>query len=173
MKTYAGIGARKTPNDALSTMGTIGKTLALEGWTLRSGHADGADDAFLRGCLSGKGTKEIYLPWDNFNCGRNSDPGYQAIDVLPNFNEAMDIAEKFHPNWKACSAGAKKLHTRNVYQIVGMDLQTPVNMVICWTPEGKRSGGTGQALRIAEFLEISIFDLALEETMNKLLAFVN
>lgn len=45
-------------------------------------------------------------------------------------------------------------------------------MVICWTKEGKRGGGTGQALRIAQHFYIPIFDLALPDAGEKLCAFV-
>jgi hypothetical protein len=50
---------------------------------------------------------------------------------------------------------------RNCYQMLGLDLKTPVEFVICWTPQGKGAGGTGQALRIARDLKIPIYDLGL------------
>ena len=45
----------------------IGNRLALEGFVLRSGGADGADTFFEIGCDMSNGLKEIYLPWNNFN----------------------------------------------------------------------------------------------------------
>lgn len=51
-----------------------------------------------------------------------------------------------------------KLQARNSYQILGLDLNTPSNFVICWTKNGKGSGGTGQAIRIARAYNIPIFD---------------
>lgn len=33
--------------------------------------------------------------------------------------------------------------------MLGPKLDSPVNFVVCWTSDGKASGGTGQALRIA------------------------
>ena len=71
----------------------------------------------------------------------------------------MVYAEHFHPAWEKCSRGARGLHTRNIYQILGQDLNTPVKCVVCWTKDGKSSGGTGQALRLAEYLEIPVFNL--------------
>ena len=68
------------------------------------------------------------------------------------------MAAEFHPNWSACKQGARRLHARNCHQILGLDLKTPVDFVVCYTPNANRSGGTGQALRIAERLNIPIFD---------------
>lgn len=50
MKIYAGIGSRKTPKKILEQMRNISSFLAKEGYTLRSGGADGADSAFEDGC---------------------------------------------------------------------------------------------------------------------------
>jgi hypothetical protein len=157
-KIYTGIGSRETPFNTLNLMVRIGATLAGDGWTLRSGHAPGADQAFEDGAKLRNGKMEIYLPWRSFE-GADSSPEFVLTqDYHP---EATEIAMKFHPAWHRCSQGAKKLHQRNVYQIVGKELDTPTDLVICWTKDGARKGGTGQALRMAEHLQIPIFDLAV------------
>lgn len=167
---YAGIGSRETPEAILSLMHRIGATLARNGFTLRSGGAPGADTAFEEGAVSAQykgataGT-EIYIPWSNFNGKKFRDGA-----LIPFQNEyaekAMKIAEAFHPNWKACSQGAKNIHTRNVAQVLGPDLQKPSKFIVCWTEGGKGGGkgggGTGQVLRIAKAYNIPIFDLGFE-----------
>ena len=50
-KPYTGIGSRETPTAILDLMIAIGGVLAQRGFTLRSGGADGADDAFEQGCI--------------------------------------------------------------------------------------------------------------------------
>ena len=151
-KPYTGIGSRETPTAILDLMIAIGGVLAQRGFTLRSGGADGADDAFEQGCTLKGGPKEIYLPWAGFN-GRTKSPCYPGPD-------AYDLAAKFHPAWQNCSQAAMKLHARNCYQVLGKKLDSPTRFVICWTQHAKRGGGTGQALRLAEHLKIPIFDLA-------------
>jgi len=163
---YTGIGSRSTPEAVLSLIECIGSELAGVGYTLRSGGAVGADRAFERGCDYHFGTKEIYVPWGGFASGVN-------VSDFDNFDEAMKIAEKFHPAWDRCAEPVKKLHTRNVYQILGSDLNTPTDFVVCWTKDGSGAGGTGQALRIAKYLNIPIFDLGLNETLDKLTYHVN
>ena len=164
---YAGIGSRETPADILALMAEIAEGLDVNFkryWTLRSGGAEGADAAFE----SKAGNKDIFLPWEGFNGRSAKNYGYSTGSSLG----AQLLAEAFHPNWAACSEGARKLHSRNIHQILGSDLNTPVSMVICWTKDGKQGGGTGQALRIAKHMKIPIFDLALNGTVEKLLQFV-
>jgi hypothetical protein len=68
------------------------------------------------------------------------------------------IARLLHPNGKNLSPDALELHARNTYQILGTDLNTPVQFVVCWTEGGLGGGGTGQALRLAKMLNIHIID---------------
>ena len=150
MKYYAGIGSRETPNEFLMLFTSVAMTLAQQGYTLRSGHAQGADSAFERGCNIAAGKKEIYLPWYNFEASNS--------DLVVKNKEAFEIAEKYHPYWFNLSEGAKKLQARNSHQVLGKDLKTPSDFVLCWTKNGSGSGGTGQAIRIAKDYNIPVFD---------------
>ena len=153
-KIYTGIGSRETPSDILSVMKDLAKKLGVMGWTLRSGCAQGADSAFETGA---KGfPTELYLPWNGFE-GRSS---VEVTLTQPN-PDTFPIAEQFHPSWSYLSQGARKLHSRNVHQVLGKDIQNPVlsDMVICWTKNGSGKGGTGQALRMAEHYNIPIYDM--------------
>jgi predicted Rossmann fold nucleotide-binding protein DprA/Smf involved in DNA uptake len=51
MTSYAGIGSRKTPWDICNTMVYLARALRRKGYTLRSGHAKGADQSFEMGGL--------------------------------------------------------------------------------------------------------------------------
>ena len=166
MFTYAGIGSRKTPTDVQLVMKDIAKQLAPL-WKLHSGFAAGADQAFAVGAAEANGEMVNFIPWEGFNGAPGNDPRFICL-----YNpKAMEIAAKYHPNWDACSSSAKLLHSRNVFQVLGADLESPVDMVICWTPNGKRGGGTGQALRIAEAYQIPIFDLAVTIDKHRLCNF--
>ena len=156
---YTGIGARNTPDKVLDLFTNIAKYLATKDFTLRSGAANGADSAFEKGCDISNGSKEIYLPWRGFN---NSKSPLIVEDV-----EAFEIAKKYHPYWTNLKAGAKKLQARNSHQVLGLDLHTPSEFIICYTENGKRGGGTGQALRIAEDYNIPIFDVGLYDDIFK------
>jgi len=157
MKYYAGIGSRETPKDVCMYMTALAKRLAHLGYTCNSGGADGADTAFERGALI---NRQIFLPWDGFN-GRNVDNLTKLHGngsyIVPPFNP--DLVKKYHKKPAALSDAGWKFMSRNSYQVLGKDLSTPVEFVLCWTKDGKVSGGTGQALRIADDHNIPIFNL--------------
>ena len=169
---YAGIGSRETPDEVCRQMEGIAGVLRELGWVLRSGHADKADIAFEKGS---QGQNQIWLPWQGFNYDSDESQGLPRTGhYWPRDNwQAEQNAASFHPNWKACSTGAKKLHIRNVYQVLGPGLgvvqqETVSRMVICWTSDGKASGGTGQAIRIAEATKIPVFNLFHADALDKL-----
>jgi len=161
MKYYAGIGSRQTPKSLIPTIDKIVLKLNELGYTLRSGAADGADKFF-----EDKADKtEIFLPWEGYN-GHTS-------QLFNDTKEGWQLAEKYHPNWNALSDGAKKMMVRNGYQVLGFDLNTPVDFIVCWTRDGKASGGTGQALRIAKDKGITIFNLYYENAYKELYKHLN
>lgn len=149
MYTYAGIGSRKTPYQTLTLMTKCARRLNELGFILRSGGASGADTAFELGVPDNK--KEIFLPWRRFN----DNPSHlYTPDPL-----AMEMARKFHPAWDKCSNAARKFHARNCHQVLGRDLNVPADFILCWTPEGKPVGGTGQALRLAAHWDIPVINM--------------
>lgn len=143
---YAGIGSRKTPQDVCYLMTNVARRLYLRGYTLRSGGAIRADKAFEAGSMA---RKEIYRPRD-------------ATE------ESMSIAEKHHPAWDKCDEVARRLHGRNVFQVLGRDLQSPSHFVACWTADGKDSGGTGLAIRIALSESIPVFNFHDPDALRRL-----
>ncbi len=137
----AGIGSRKTPLDMLMRAEQIGMLCAVRGHMGRSGGAVGFDTAFERGFIA-------------------IEPGYfMRFDASSN-SEWFRHAARYHPAWDACSATVKRLHARNSAIICGPGLDSPVHAIVCWTPGGAVTGGTGQGLRIAEDMRIPVFNLA-------------
>ena len=163
-KAYAGIGSRETPADVMMLMTRVATKLEQSNIILRSGGADGADTAFANGVVYPT-NKRIYLPWVGFNNAAGVYMGSMMED-------AAQIAKQYHPRWSSLSRGAKALITRNTFQILGDDLKTPADFIICWTKDGKASGGTGQGLRIAKDYEIPIFNLQKENHFLQLTNFV-
>lgn len=157
-KYYAGIGSRETPVVVMKEMTRIANYLERQGYTLRSGGADGADTAFSNGCKN----KEIIIPWGGFNgLKHNPDKGYYNFKYLPDIHQAhaKHIAKHHHKNWVDLSDGGRLLHSRNVIQILGLNLNKPVSFVICWTALGQLKGGTAQAIRVAMDKDIPVFNL--------------
>lgn len=156
MITYAGIGSRETPSNICDAMQSWGSWLARTGWVLRSGRARGADQAFELGCDSAlmNHPKQIF-----------------TADMSVQHPEWFTHAALFHPAWERCSAYAMALHARNSAIMLGDRLDAPVKLVACWTKDGKASGGTGQALRIAARYGIPVFNFFNDPYANALREF--
>ena len=158
MIVIAGIGSRKTPQNVLEIFESFARTASTGrngyGAWFRSGHADGADYAFE------KGAREkcvVYLPWDSFN---HEQPLLGRATALNHIDEAaFKFVLEHEPHAASCSNGVKLLKCRNVFQILGRDMCSNSDLVVCWTPNGEVVGGTGLALKIAKEHNIPIINL--------------
>jgi hypothetical protein len=161
-KAYAGIGSRETPEDILLLMRAAARALENAGLMLRSGGANGADTAFEHGVYHWP-NKQIFLPWSGFNKRTIRQPGCYVLtgDFI---EQAHAIAAEHHPAWNRLARNIQALHARNVAQVLGPELNDPVQFVMCWTPQGKGGGGTGQAIRIAKSYHVPVFDMAAMST---------
>jgi hypothetical protein len=177
-RTYAGIGSRETPTDFLDLMRRIAKRPKAAGFVLRSGGANGADEAFDVSATCA----EIFLPWPNFTgYGKRKTklPAGPGIVVHANAtHKARSIAAKHHPKWYSISDLSKAMHARNTHQILGATCEDPSAFVVCWTPDGSvgkttgKTGGTGQAIRIARAYGIPVFNLQRDDHRAAWEAFV-
>jgi hypothetical protein len=152
VKFYAGVGARDTPPEILMWMKAAAQAFKADGWTLRSGHAEGADMAFEEGA---DGAAQIFLPWPTYN---NETPVRGWRMDRPDAR-AFEIAQEHHPNWYTMGSGGRALHARNCHQVLGQHLVDPVTFVLCWTESGHRKGGTATTIRLAESRRIKVFNL--------------
>lgn len=115
-----------------------------------------------------------YIPWNGFN-DRLSD----GVSVLTleqgDRDKALDIIKEVHPAFDKLSLGAKKLHARNAYQVLGIYLDTPSKFLICYAQvdaQGVPKGGTRTAWVLAQMLDIPCFNLGNDrdyERVTKLL----
>lgn len=161
-KTYAGIGSRKTPPEMCQVFANLAGRLGQAGWTLRSGRAEGADSAFEAGARAVRGSCEIYLPEDLSPLSQRVNDDLREARYLDEVTGSVlgckIIARLLHPYGNHLRPESLELHARNTYQIIGRDMNSPVQFVVCWTEGGLGKGGTGQALRLAKMLNIHIID---------------
>lgn len=175
MRSYSGIGSRQAPTQILDLMTRIASRLAKRGYVLRSGAADGSDIAFEAGARGVGGDSEIFLPWRGFNGSAS------PLFNLPLDEQAALIASHVHPAWADLKPPVRKLHARNVYQVLGRDLRSPVDFVVCWTPDGAESwtdtsistGGTGTAIKIADLFKIPVINLHNEGALDRIAEIVH
>jgi hypothetical protein len=155
----------------------LGRMMAEDDWTLRSGHADGCDMAFEQGCDQVGGKKEIYLPKKGFN---GSDLPFKPLGP-----EYYDLAGRYYnikqgqppyPTaadnevWMGRPEWSQKFHARNTQQIFGELLDSVTDTVVCYTPGGKWKGGTAMALRLIEEYRVAgeamVFNLGEDRYAN-------
>lgn len=155
MKPYAGIGSRETPWEVGQVMTEVARKLARRGFTLRSGRADGADTFFEWGAGD---RAQLWRP----------------KDVLP--PGSAEVAALVHPHWRRMPDHYRALHARNTPQVLGRRGEPPSLFVLCWTPDGCESqaersgatGGTGQAIAIADIFGIPVFNMRRPDWRERL-----
>ena len=112
---------------------------------------------------------EVYVA-DQYNIRRSTLPR-KHLAIVRNkdlISETERIASEVHPAWDRCNEWARGMHSRNCHQILGYDLQSPVDAVICWTPDGKIQGGTATAIRISMKYDIPVFNLGVSDKKSVL-----
>lgn len=176
---YAGIGSRETPQDVSDDMTAVARVLEGRGFTLRSGFAGGADTAFELGTTRDD-LREIFAPWKGFGANPNSPhekvrwdqirrheqiTGEKFTIAKPTmlegamFKKAEDLAKPHHPTWDRLGDGPRKMHTRNMGQVFGPTLDVPARFELAYTIDGKATGGTGQAIRVAQSVGIPVLNM--------------
>lgn len=188
IKRIAFIGSRKLAepahNEAAKLFYHVAKTCAELGHIIRSGGAAGADyiaelayfDA-INATTADADQVEIYVPWKNFQATRGINNPLHHLHVIPSdpvlVQRANEMVYHTHPNPRALSQGALKLHSRNMNQVFGLDLNTPIDLCICWTEHGIKSGGTASAITLCERNNIPVFNLGQPNAQNVLDALNN
>lgn len=130
--------------------------------------------------------QNIYVPWSGFRNLTLSVPGVILPPTDKNLvNQSLDITKDTHPN-KNLSGPALNMMARNNFQALGDDLNSPVKCIICFTPDGAgslienspeskiersnitfKTGGTGQALRVANKYNIPIHNIGNDNTYQE------
>ena len=188
IKRIAFIGSRKLAepahNEAANLFYHVAKTSAELGHIIRSGGANGADviaETAYRDAIYARSASEdqveIYVPWKNFQATRGFNNPLHHLHVIPSnpvlVQRANEMVYNTHPNPRALSQGALKLHSRNMNQVFGLDLNTPIDLCICWTEHGIKSGGTASAITLCERNNIPVFNLGQPNAQNVLDALNN
>lgn len=172
---YSGIGSRETPNEILDDMFVLGVWFAELGYTLRSGNANGADVAFGRGCDYVDGNSEIYLPYDNFNGGCRNSIHVKNSKLLKRASTIMKSLKSQMYTWNSRNT---PYHQRNVFQVIGVNLNTQSSFVVCYTDTGAETekqvierndtSGTSTAITLADRLSIPVVNMYNKDWLSRI-----
>jgi hypothetical protein len=136
-------------------MEATGAKLVRHGYTLVSGNAPGADQAWARGGNASDPTRvELCLPWESFET--SAIHGRNVVRVLDLRSAGyFDRVKETHPRFDRLSLGALRLHARNAMIVEGAHL-----VLGALNPAKPGGGGTGSAFRIAQRQLICTFNVA-------------
>lgn len=109
---------------------------------------------------AGAGSFVNYLPYPSFRESLLVPAGCTDVSFYPEhvWKEVVMIArDVYGKGWFEISPGARDLHTRNVFQVLGDDLKTPSEFVLYWAESNGRNavkGGTNTAFQVARLFGV-------------------
>lgn len=154
MHSYAGIGSREITSTEEGRIHRIAEIMQMKGYLLYSGGADGSDHAFEVGS-GGYGVS--FLPWPGFNAQLES----KTYKVVFHSKESEASVNRWHPMPSKLTRNGRLFMSRNYFQVNGAGGLPRVDFVICCATRKRDevSGGTGQAVRIANSLKIPVINI--------------
>jgi hypothetical protein len=167
MKTYAGLGDIQTPEYIIEIIRTTAILLVHDGYTCITGGCQGAEQTFANGTLVAGGSVTIHLPWQSFESAWvNKLPKERATIVVLQENDfdAYNSVRNFHPAYEKLTPSVRAINARY------FNILNDVSFLICWTKEGQLIGSTGQAMRLATYLHIPLYNLGIQETLDKMVS---
>lgn len=173
---YTGVGSRKTPWYICNIMTTLASILESQNFILRSGGAEGADQAFEKG-VSNPDNKMSFLEQALF-----VENGKNILYLKEQIQEARIYIfnNNIHSIWLRLPEKHKSMHTRNIFQVLGLDMNEPSKFTVCWTPDkakklndtSRKTGGTGTAIGTSSHNNIPVYNLACKDDLNKILNYI-
>lgn len=153
------VGTRFPPHQIAQVASKIGRNLSDRGFIGRSGGAIGMDQAWMLdyNCE----LSEIYRPDDKCN-GIN-------VTKFENFYEAEEMVKLIIPHFEYLDFYSQWLHVRNAYQVLGRDLKTPSDFLLCYAEVRNKvvQGGTRTAVVLARKHGIPVYNLIDDEVAIK------
>ena len=171
------VGSRQTPSAIITQATKILFDYLRRGYVIRSGNATGLDSIVTTYCSEKE--REIYLPYEDFNYKQFGKSMNNAFipnrEHWSNYQQAVEMVYQYHPLHNRVPEEHMKYLARDIYQVLGVDLKTPSEKVVCWTPDGaetaaectRQTGGTGMAIRIANAFGIPVVNLNKHKELSK------
>lgn len=170
---YAGIGPRDITEPVANVLTVIAQGLCDSNCWLHSGWGRGSDQAFAAGSAINRQTQ--FIPWESFN-DANKIPQenlgeHDPFMVVNHSEQSMRLASQYHPYWNRMHQNTKLLMSRNVFILLGADLQTPVDFVVFWQSledDQSVTSGTNHTRRMAQSFGIPLFNMRVPADQDAL-----
>lgn len=167
-KPYIMTSGRDVPKHIVEQMVELSRSIKESGYVLRIGGLEGGDNVL--GELDKDA--ELYLPWKNF-----SD---KVSKLYFSTEECLALASKFNAKFNEINNSMRSFLGMYTRMVLGKDLKSRVNFIICWTPDGAedsssittKTGLIAQAIGIASAMKIPVFNLNNADTVNKIKTYI-
>ncbi|QQO38481.1 hypothetical protein VPG01_123 [Vibrio phage VPG01] len=167
------VGSRTLTEQDAERIQVIGKLLFLLGVMGASGNALGNDKEWDKYIFV-----QHFLPWNGYNDGHETgNAQFLSLESCPEAlrMEAARIAEEHHPAWDRLKRGGRAMHTRNVFQALGVALspETMADLTVYCAEESQArivKGGTRTAVEISRSYGIPTFNLRFDKDFYELKA---
>lgn len=172
------VGSRKITDTDRYIIEVIGRLLDKLGVQGASGNADGSDIEWDKHIFV-----QHFLPWSGHKSNKDSperhngdkNNQYLSLNMCPPtlLEKARSIAADHHPGWDYLKRGARLMHTRNVFQALGVKLapETYADVTIFTSDVdrfGTVKGGTRTAVEISKSYGIPTFNLRNDSEFENL-----
>lgn len=179
------VGSREAPEEALAMARGLGRALTDRGIAITSGDADGMDLAGYEGAITSPSFElvgaRIFLHKSPVY-HQNRPPRYADERIFfdasqfYNWEQARQLAFEARGTFERLSDGGIALHSRNAYQVMLDDLNSPVGSVVFWARpignKGQVKGGTNTAVQIARRFHVPLVNLYTDEGMRKIESYI-
>lgn len=159
------VGARALDQTQLKMCGNIGGLLGELGHEVSTGAAPGADQAFAEACLDAGGRVHLWLPWTGFEKAWR-----RRMEGLYNDMVTATALSRVSTTLQARAAASMRMlpygiERDSVKRLMGRNflIVECADAVIAWPGSDAQSGGTRQAMRIGESLDLPVLDLRAQE----------
>ena len=152
-KFYTGIGVAQVSGKMKDSISSIAKYFSDKGYTLRTDLDKGMNEAFR----SSSESKELYAI--------EGETVENAITAIPTDYILSDMKENCL-SLTAINKESKKKIVRGYYELLGKDLKTPSEFLVCYDP---CTGVVNHIHRLANRLGIKVYNLYEKDVLKELL----
>lgn len=165
-KYYTGVGSRDISSEEYSLIVKIAERMSDLGYVLRTGGAQGSDSAFMEGCRNiNPNMMEVWSPWVGFCKGETDTLTLDEKGLARQFF----IKKGIIPWFDDMKQGAKRLHERNYFQVVGRLPLSKVCIFCSDEEKGEPVGGTRSAVLTARNFGVPTYNLRNEGQRDNLM----